>query len=452
MAATLSPNYLSPSGWNALLPAHEGLTLSSDLAADVIVVGAGYTGLAAARRWAELAPETSVLVVDALTLGEGNPGRNSGFLLEVAMAEDADASAVSRLNACNRLLAETMEDIKRQVATASVPCELVRRGTYRAAVGEAARKSLLGYRRFLDAAGLPYAALDREALAARIGTRFYAEGLYSPDCHLAQPASLIRALASTLPENVQILERACVDGLVREQAGWRLTAGEHLLRAPQVILANNAFAKFLHHGASRVVAMFTSAGITEPLSPADLAGLGSDGNWGLLPAHRLGATLRRTSDGRLLVRTFHSYEREEASGQPAGQIAPVSRAAIPGSVVAGLRQRLVGCGRLHPGGGPHWGALDEGLWFPLVVTAVVWLKGRCSVASWRNGPSRNRHLAGACPVWSLVMWRDCSARRAGCRRTHCGGSAIGCWRVGLRDRVRRMRSAGDGHWQRERIR
>ena len=106
------------------------------------------------------------------------------------MAEDAQASAVARMAECNRLLADTMMDIARLVAEADVPCELVRRGTYRAAVGEAARKSLAGYRRFLDAAGLPYAALDREALAARIGTRFYTEGLYSPDCHLAQPAAL----------------------------------------------------------------------------------------------------------------------------------------------------------------------------------------------------------------------------------------------------------------------
>ena len=165
MTAVPSPRYLSPSGWNALLPTHEGHTLDTDMTADLIVVGAGYTGLAAARRWALLRPEAQVLVLDALTLGEGNPGRNSGFLLEVAMAEDADASAISRLGRCNQLLAETMAEISTLVAASELPCELVRRGTYRAAVGDAARRSLAGYRRFLDAAELPYAVLDREALA-----------------------------------------------------------------------------------------------------------------------------------------------------------------------------------------------------------------------------------------------------------------------------------------------
>ncbi len=362
MTATPSPRYLSPSGWNALLPARAGNALAGDMAADVIVVGAGYTGLATARRWAELMPEASVLVVDALTLGEGNPGRNSGFLLEVAMAEDAAAAAVARLKACNVLLAGTMAEIARLVAEAELPCELIRRGTYRAAVGDAARKSLAGYRRFLDAAGLPYAALDRAALAGRIGTRFYAEGLYSPDCYLAQPAALIRALAATLPDNVVVREHACVSSLRKEKDGWRLSAAGHELRAPQVILANNAFAKTLHGGAGRVVAMFTSAGITEPLTAADLAGLGSDENWGLLPAHRLGATLRRTSDGRLLVRTFHSYEQEEDPADLPDRLRAYLHRRFPDVTLPDFVSVWSGAVGYTQGGGPHWGALDEGLW------------------------------------------------------------------------------------------
>ncbi|KDD99224.1 FAD dependent oxidoreductase domain protein [Bordetella bronchiseptica SBL-F6116] len=41
-----------------------------------LVIGAGYTGLAAARRLAELQPQDQVLVVDATVAGEGSAGRN----------------------------------------------------------------------------------------------------------------------------------------------------------------------------------------------------------------------------------------------------------------------------------------------------------------------------------------------------------------------------------------
>ncbi len=362
MTAASSPRYLSPAGWNRLLPARTPSPLEGDLQCDLAVVGGGYTGLAAARRWSELEPDASVVVLEALSIGEGNPGRNSGFLLEVALAEDADSSAVSRMDACNRLLRETMAQIVALVAESGQTCELERRGTYRAAVGAAARKSLAGYRRFLDAARLPYAALDREALAARIGSSFYREGLYSPDCYLAQPAALIRALAATLPESVTVAEQACVDSLVRDGADWRLDAGGHQIRAHQVILANNAFAKQLHRGAGRVVAMYTSAGITEPLDAATLTRLGSDENWGLLPAHRLGATLRRTSDGRLLVRTFHRYEREDDPRQLDARLGTclMSRfPALPQPAFASVWSGAVG---YTQGGGPLWGALDENVW------------------------------------------------------------------------------------------
>ena len=51
------PNYQNPCGWNALLPpAPVRSSLSGNTSCDLIVVGGGYTGLAAARRWHELEP------------------------------------------------------------------------------------------------------------------------------------------------------------------------------------------------------------------------------------------------------------------------------------------------------------------------------------------------------------------------------------------------------------
>lgn len=48
-----------------------------------VVIGAGYTGLAAARRLAELQPQEPILVLDASSAGEGSAGRNSGFLINL---------------------------------------------------------------------------------------------------------------------------------------------------------------------------------------------------------------------------------------------------------------------------------------------------------------------------------------------------------------------------------
>lgn len=357
-----SGSYQSQSGWNALLPPRPAPGLEADASCALAVVGAGYTGLAAARRWAELRRDDRVVVLESLTLGEGNPGRNSGFLLEVALAEDADPAAVTRMSECSRLIRETLAEMVALAGSRLAGADLARRGTYRAAASEAGYAALGRYRRFLDTAGLPYALLDREALAARIGSRFYGEGLYSPDCWLAQPAALIRALAETLPENVRVLEGAPVEGLERDAAGWRLECGGRVVRAEQVVLANNAFAGYLAPAASRIVAMYTSAGLTEPLADAELARLGGDECWGLLPAHRLGSTLRRTADGRLLVRALHGYQKETAPGRVASDLAGCLQRRFPDIRIPPFAATWSGATGYTLGGGPLWGPLAEGLW------------------------------------------------------------------------------------------
>ena len=79
--------------------------------ADAVVIGAGFTGLACARRWQELAPNARVVVIDASEIGEGNPGRNSGFLLEIALAEDANPANMQRMLTCNSLTQAAMQSI-----------------------------------------------------------------------------------------------------------------------------------------------------------------------------------------------------------------------------------------------------------------------------------------------------------------------------------------------------
>lgn len=284
--------------------------LKQDISADIAIIGAGYTGLAAAKRWRELAPDDVISIVEASEIGEGNPGRNSGFLLEISLANDADPKQLAKMKNCNSLLAKTLEKIVAEVTDASLDCQLKRVGTYRAAAGQQGIKSLAQYRAFLEAADLPFQALNRKELNERLGTRFYQQGLYSPHCFLAQPAALIRNLAEQLPNGIELYENTAVLSLRESNSRWLIETPEGNITANKVIVANNAFAKSLGIGKSQLVAMYTYAGITPVLGNSDLENLGSDKNWGLLPTHRLGSTLRRTEDGRLLVRCLYSYERE----------------------------------------------------------------------------------------------------------------------------------------------
>ena len=92
------PDYKSASGWNKLLPKKtSNPQLNGNISSDVVVIGAGYTGVAAAKRWYEIAPQNEIIMIDASTAGEGSSGRNSGFLVEIALANDISEKTFDKI-------------------------------------------------------------------------------------------------------------------------------------------------------------------------------------------------------------------------------------------------------------------------------------------------------------------------------------------------------------------
>ena len=59
--------------------------LNEDKLCDWLIVGAGYTGLSAARKLSELNPNKKIVIVDAQVAGEGASGRNSGYLVDTTL-------------------------------------------------------------------------------------------------------------------------------------------------------------------------------------------------------------------------------------------------------------------------------------------------------------------------------------------------------------------------------
>ena len=70
---------------NDLNPRTNIKTISSDLNCEWLIIGAGYTGLSAARKLGQLYPNQKVLLVDAQLAGEGASSRNSGYLVDTTL-------------------------------------------------------------------------------------------------------------------------------------------------------------------------------------------------------------------------------------------------------------------------------------------------------------------------------------------------------------------------------
>ena len=82
--ATHVPHHRGPAAWNVILgPQPDAEVADQNQSADFVIIGAGFAGLAAARRLTQLVPDSRIIVVDAGRIAEGAAGRNSGFMIDL---------------------------------------------------------------------------------------------------------------------------------------------------------------------------------------------------------------------------------------------------------------------------------------------------------------------------------------------------------------------------------
>ncbi|KAA0911342.1 FAD-binding oxidoreductase [Pusillimonas sp. ANT_WB101] len=362
---TTHPVYLSRAGWNSLLP--ERTVSKHPLTArrvKSLVIGGGYTGLAAARRLAELEPDSEVVVLEASEIGEGAAGRNSGFLNRLPNRpianEHGDVAETARRQM--RLYSAGTAWLSELVQKHSISCDWddVSPRISAAATDEGVTALQATAKRYLSW-GLTCETLSQGDLQARLGTNYYKFGFSTPYNTFVQPAALIRGLADSLPANVHLIENLPALN-IREGKTYKVNTSIGEFECDRLILANNSFAKRLGVLSSRLITIFTYAGLTEPLDDSEFSLLGNEPSWGVIPAHRLGSTLRKVRGGRFMVRSAYSYERELPAEHASSMLSELYK-----NRYAHLRSHKFetvwgGCTALTRNGAPFFGRVRPGLY------------------------------------------------------------------------------------------
>lgn len=290
-------------------PAHTGETRTR-----WAIVGAGYTGLAAARQLAQHYPDDEIVLVDAQEVGFGTAGRNAGFAIDLPHDIGADdyigdiGIARSTLK-LNRMGQRMLHDL---VERHGIDCHMRPSGKYQAAVEARGIRVLDAYRRGLDKLGEPYEVIAGDDLPGHIGTGFYRQALFTPGTMLVQPAALVRGLADSLPSNVTLYENTAISGVDYGDRTVLIHPGGRIV-ADQLILANNAFGARFGFLKQTVLPMYLYASLSRPLTAAEQAQLGGKPFWGVIPADPFGSTVRRTHDHRILVRNSFSFNPNQQS-------------------------------------------------------------------------------------------------------------------------------------------
>ncbi|MGC4012346.1 MAG: FAD-binding oxidoreductase [Pseudomonas sp.] len=278
------------------------------------VVGAGFTGLAAARQLAENFPDDEIVLIEAQEVGYGTSGRNAGFAIDLPHDIGADdyigdietAKTTLKLNLGGQSL---LRDL---VERHGIDCQMKACGKYQAAIEDRGIAVLEAYQRGLDKLGQPYQMIEGDDLPAHIGTHFYRKALFTPGTVLIQPSALVKGLADCLPSNVTLYEHTPITDV---EYGDKvvLTHANGSITADRLVLTNNAFGMSFGFLKGRMLPIFTYASITRQLSAEEQARLGGKPFWGVIPADPFGTTVRRTPDNRLLIRNSFSYNPDGRS-------------------------------------------------------------------------------------------------------------------------------------------
>lgn len=305
------------SGWVALSQRRSPLqVLDRDRTVDWLIVGAGFAGLSAARRLAQLRPGDSVAVVEAREIAQGPAGRNSGFMIDLphnlaaATYSSGDAAQSRQEIAQNRHAIAFAKSAADEYGMAQSVFDPV--GKINAAATERGEKLNAGFARSLGLIGERFETLDAQQLRELTGTAYYVSGIRTPGAVMIQPADYIYALSAGLGSSADVYENSPVVGLERKGTLWMARTPGGCIRAPKVILGVNGHIEDFGEFRGRLIHIFTYASMTKALR-SGANGYASTGAaaWALLPADAMGATMRKITKGgeeRIVIRTRYTYD------------------------------------------------------------------------------------------------------------------------------------------------
>ncbi|MEU4639128.1 FAD-dependent oxidoreductase [Micromonospora sp. NPDC023814] len=251
--------------------------LTGDAEADVVIVGAGYTGLWTAYYLAVADPTLRITVLEAQVAGYGASGRNGGWcsaLFPTSLPALARRHGRDAAIAMQRAMHATVAEVGRVVAAEGIDCDWAYGGTVvlartgpqldraRAAVAEA-RAYGLGPE--------DLALLDADEATARCAADGVRGGTYTPHCAAVHPARLVRGLARAVERRGVTIHEGTRVTRIRPGAAVTLAG---TVRAPVVVRATEGYTPGLPGQRRAVAPVYSLMVATAPLPAATWARIG----------------------------------------------------------------------------------------------------------------------------------------------------------------------------------
>ena len=298
--------YRSVSFWLDSLTPDDPLTprpaLPGDLAVDVAIVGAGYTGLWTAYYLLAHDPSLRVTVIEREIAGFGASGRNGGWcsaLFPASWEKLARASSAADAVRLQRTMFDTVDEVGRVVVAEGLDVGWAKGGTIGLARTpvqlERARAEVDRARRW-GFGEHDYRLLSPAEVAEIVAVPGAFGAVFTPHCATVHPARLVRGLARAVEaRGGTIYERT--PAIAVEPRRVRTVHGD--VTARYVVRATEGFTAGLPGHRRRMVPVYSLMVATEPLSDDTWERIGLATRPTFTDLRHMVTYGQRTADGRL---------------------------------------------------------------------------------------------------------------------------------------------------------
>jgi glycine/D-amino acid oxidase-like deaminating enzyme len=286
----------------AIVPrAASGLKSQAD--ADVIIVGAGFTGVAAALHLAEAGRKP--LLIEAREVGWGASGRNFGQV--VPYTKNSEAHVLQHFGPVHgpRLIEATASGpdlVFELIGRLGISCSAVRTGILFSAHSQSGLSGLQKRAEFWQKRGAPVEMLDDAATAAITGSEFYEATMIDRRGGVINPLAYVCGMAQAAINAGTVLHTGTkVLSMSRTGSRWTLTTKDAALTTSEVILATDAYSDaFAPDIRDAMIPMRAYQLVSKPLGENVRRAILPEGQ-SMIDTRRLFSGVRMHHDGRLHV-------------------------------------------------------------------------------------------------------------------------------------------------------
>ncbi len=278
--------------------------LTQNIQCELLIVGAGFTGLWAAIHAKEANPEREVVIIEAQSIAIGASGRPAAILSASVMHGLANASRLfpNEMDELERLGKENMDGFKDTIDRYNIDCDIEWGGELTVAVGDEGLPDIESEYKLYTKYGHDAHLLDKDAIKKEINSPLFHGGLWSKKrSGTVHPAKLAWGLKKAVMDlGVRIYEHSPLVSSTHLKPGVLVTTPNGTIKANKVLLATNAFAAGSKKITRRVSAIRDRIVVTEPLTDVQMKEIGWQNRQGIYDTRTQLNYMRLTSDNRIL--------------------------------------------------------------------------------------------------------------------------------------------------------